>query len=467
MKRIANQFVVNYILIFIISLILTFFALLLMDFADHVISDTLAKNNYTAESLMQDDYTKIDPEPVINNGGGVQVINRNYEVVYSAGLNAFANDQLSITEFTDFLMSSKGTGIPYSYSIEYNEKEQFWLVVTFPTSLRIDFAIVHNKDYDSVDKPKVTGVILAIVIFYFLMLAISTVVYSKLTSISIVNPLKEFCTSARRFKEGDYSARVDLNLNNEFAELQDTFNAMAGQIEHEISLRKKSEENRKQMVLDISHDLRNPLASIVGYAEFCLNHPELSPGEQNACLNTIYENGVRANRLISSLFELSKMESSEFVLNKVRVDICEFIREEVVKLIPVLDQAGFIYEFDIPEKEIFTLLDPEQMDRVFQNLVANTLQYNPPGTKLVIELVEQDAEIIMNFKDDGVGIPAKIAGNIFKPFVRADRARNSQTGGAGLGLAIVEQIITAHDGSISLNTDTDCGCEFVIHIPKI
>lgn len=467
MNKLANQFLVNYVLIFIISLVLAFFALLLLDFADHVIADTLVKNNYTAESLMKDDYTEIDTDPVIQNGGGVQVINSHYEIVFSQGINTFTKEKLTTVEFTEFLATSKSKGVPYSYSIKYNDKKNFWLVVTFPTSLRIDFAIVHNEEYEAVDKQKVVGVIAALTLFYLIMLAISTIIYSKISSIGIVNPLRKLCSSARRLKEGDYSARVELNLKNEFAELQDTFNAMAEQIEREISLRKQSEENRKQLEMDISHDLKNPLASIVGYAEYCLNKKDLSQEDRDNYLKIIYDNGVRANKLISDLFDLSKMERSEFTLTKIRIDIGEYVRSQMGKAIPVLDEAGFRYDFDIPEREILIMLDPEQMDRVFQNLVSNAVQYNPAGTKIMVHVAEQDTEIKIIFKDNGRGISKEIAKHIFRPFVRADRARNSRTGGAGLGLAIVEKIITAHGGSIRLKTDLNCGCEFIILIPKI
>lgn len=467
MKKIANQFLANYALMFIISLILSFFAFLLMNFADHVISDTLVKNNYTAKSLMQDDYTKIDTTSVIDNGGGVQVINNNYEVVFSAGLNNFEKDRLTKTEFTDFLVKSNSKGIPYSYSINYNETEQFWLIVTFPTSIRIDFAIVHNKEYDSADRQKVIGVIVALILFYLLTLAISTVIYSKISSIGIVNPLRMLTVSTRRLKDGDFSARVDLNLKNEFAELQDTFNSMAEQIEHEISLRKQSEENRKQLVLDISHDIKNPLTSIVGYAELALNKSCESKEEIAAYLKIIYENGMRANKLIMDLFELSKMESPEFVPAMMPVDICEYVREEMAGFIPLFDDACFAYDFDTPEREIIVMLDKKLMSRVFQNLSDNALRYNPWGTRITLSLLETDSEVSIIFKDDGTGIPSEISRDIFKPFVRADAIRNSQSGGTGLGLAIVEKIITAHKGSIKLKTDSNCGCEFIINIPKI
>lgn len=467
MGKIANQFFANYILMFIISIIIAVFGFLLMDFANHVVSQSLVKNNYTAETLMQDDYNEINTTPVIENGGGVQIINNELEVVYSSGLNTISKDKLTTEELTDFLMASKSKGIPYSYSIKYNAEKQFWLIVTFPTSIRIDFAIVHNKESASVDKQNVVGIIVAVILFYLILLAISTVIYSKLSSIAIVTPLKKLCISARRLRDGDYSERVDLNLKNEFAELQDTFNGMAQQIEQQISLTKQSEENRKRLMLDISHDLRNPLASIMGYAELYRNKSKTSIEEQDAFLNIIYENSLRANNLITDLFELSKMESSEFKINKTRIDISEYIREQIGAVIPSLDEAGFVYDFDIPEEEIFALLDIGQMDRVFQNLVTNTIQYNPSGTKVKINLFKQENEIIIIFKDDGVGIAKEIAKTIFQPFVRADIARNSQTGGTGLGLAIVEKIIAAHGGSISLKTDENCGCEFIINIPKI
>lgn len=465
-KKISNQFLLNYILMFIISTVIAVFTFMLMDFANHVISSTLTKNNYTAKKMMQDDYYRIDPSGVINNGGGIQVIDKNYEVVYTKGLDTINKSSLSVAEFTEFLMNSRSKGVEYSYSIKYNPKEQFWLVVTFPTSIRIDFEIAYNKKHASKDMQNVAGVILAIVLFYLILLAISTVIYSKLTSISIVSPLKKICESARRFRDGDYSVRVDLNLKNEFAELQDTFNSMARRIENEIFLREKSEDSRKKLVLDISHDLKNPLASIMGYAELCMSKAELSKDELYSYTKTIYDSSVRANSLITDLFELSKMESSEFVLNRSKVDVCEYIREEMGKNIPIFDDAGFKYEFDIPEKEIYAIIDTVRMDRVFQNLVVNTVKYNSAGTQVVVSVFDKDDELFIIFKDNGIGIPEDIAKDIFKPFVRVDDARNSNTGGTGLGLAIAEKIITAHGGSIRLITDVGRGCEFVISIPK-
>ena len=465
--KIKNQFLANYAIMFVISTMIAAFAFLLLDFANSVISKTLIKNNYTAESLMQDDYTKIDITPVIDNGLGIQVVDRNYEVVFSAGLNNLKKNKLTPSEFTDFLTASKSKGIPYNYSIRYNSHEQFWLIVTSPTSIRIDLAIVYNRGAASKDMNNVVGIIVAVVLFYLILLVISTVIYSKITAINIINPLKKLCASARRLRDGDYSARVNLNLENEFGELQDAFNSMAHQIEQEISLRKQSEENRKRLVLDISHDLKNPLASIMGYSELCHDAQQLSKEDMNFYTKIILENSVKANNLITDLFELSKMESSEFMINKSRIDICEYLRVTMTTAISLFDKAGFTYNFRIPEEEIFAQIDKGKMDRVFQNLIQNAIQYNPKGTKIVVVLFEEKDEIVIIFKDNGIGMPAQIAKNIFQPFVRADSSRNSQTGGTGLGLAIVEKIVSAHGGNVSLKTEENCGCEFTIRISKI
>jgi signal transduction histidine kinase len=465
--KIESRFLANYILMFIISTTIAIFAFMLLSFAGDVTAKNLVKNNHTAKSIMQDDYRLIDTTKVIDNGGGVQVINTNYEVVYSVGLSTIAKDKLTTAEFTDFLIKSKSLGIDYSYSIEYNSKEQFWLIVTFPTSLRIDFDIAYNKDYKSVDKQGVVNVIVSVVLFYLVLLAISTVIYSKLTSISIINPLKKLCSSAQKLKEGDYSSRVNLNLKNEFGELENVFNEMATQIEKEISLKNQAEENRRKLILDISHDLKNPLASIMGYAEYCQAKPDMPLEEQSRYMQVIYENSLRANHLIVDLFELSKLESSEYKVHKSRIDICEYLREAIGSFITTFDRFGFSYDFDIPEKEIFTQIDTEQMDRVFQNLVTNTVKYNPKGTKVMINLLEEENQVEIVFKDDGIGIEAEAAKRIFQPFERVDSTRNSQTGGTGLGLAIVDKIIKVHNGNISLITDENAGCEFKINIPKI
>lgn len=464
-RKISNQFLANYFLMFIISAILSLCAFLLLSFAGNVLEMTLKKNHFTAQNLMRDDYERIDFAPVIDNGGGVQVIDQQGNIVLSEGINTIDKQHLTMSELTKFLTESQRISVPYSYNIAYNEDKSFWLVVTFPTSVRIDIAIAHNTEYASKDSEGVTTAIVAVVIFYLLMLSVVTFVYSKLSSIGIIRPLRQLSEGVRLFRDGHYSTRIHLNLKNEFADIQDAFNDMAEQIEQETAMREQSENNRKKLIMDISHDLKTPLANTMGYAELLIRDNDLSEEQQRAFLQTIYQNSVRANNLIIDMFELSKLDSPAFKLHMLRLDTCEFLRQQIGELIPMLEQAGYTFEFHIPEEEIFSHIDAKHMQRVIQNLSANTLQHTPKGTHIVVGLTELNDEIQIRYSDNGGGIPDELAGHIFDPFVRADDARSTQ--GTGLGLAIVHKIVAAHGGSIRLDNNYHNGCSFIITLKSL
>lgn len=466
-KKISNQFAVNYLLVFLLSVLAGLFALAIMSFASDVLSKTLTKNTYTAADVMQTDITRLDAGPVVENGGGVQVVDENYQVVFSEGLDTLGKTQLSAGEFTEFLMQSHSVGMPYHYDVAFNETGHFWLIVTFPTSIRIDAAIAINKDFISRDMENVAGAFAAVIIFYFLLLALFAFIFSRLTAMRITTPLRKLTEGTRRVKDGDYKARIDLKLNNEFAQLQETFNEMARRIDSEISLRKSAEEDRKRLVLDISHDLKNPLASAAGYAELLLKKPDLAPEARDGYLRIIHQNSLRAGTLLSDLFELAKLDSPDFRLTLSETDLNEYLRMTCAGLLPLFEQAGFAITFEIPEAPVRVLLDDRQMDRVFHNLSENAVRYNGPGTEITLRLTTGENCTAIVFKDNGIGIPTDKARDIFKPFVRSDEARNSETGGAGLGLAIAQKIIVAHGGTLTLETDKNQGCAFTISLPTI
>lgn len=464
-RKLSNQFFTNYFIVFLLTIIATALAFVLLSFASGLIDGTLAKNRYPASAIIKEDYTQINSSEVVQNGGGVQIVDKDYRVVYSSGLDTIGKRQLNAEEFTTFLIDS--TRKPYHYDILYQPKGKFWLIVTFPTSIRLDFSVVHNPNAASGDFTQVSMVFAAVALIYLLILALITFAYSRITAAGITIPLRKLSDGTRLLREGDYSARVDLRLNNEFAELQNTFNDMAARIEHEMTLRKKSENDRRQLILDISHDLKNPLSSIQGYAEVCMKKPELPEREREEYLQVIHQNSERANLLLSELFELSQMDSPEFSIKPVKIDLCEFLRQMCGELVPQLERAGFEYEFDIPEYSIFAMLDKNRFSRIIQNLEDNAVRYNPQGTTVSVSISEQNNQAMIRFVDDGYGIPSQIAEDIFEPFVRADDSRNSKTGGSGLGLSIAKKIAQAHGGDLTLRTDQNKGSTFIITIPTI
>jgi len=464
-RKLSNQFLRSFLVIFLLTILDTVLAFFLLSFASGLISDSLAKNQYPASSIIKEDYNQIDASAVVQSGGGVQVVDKEYRVVYSKGLDTIGKGKMTAEEFTTFLTESKSK--PYHYDILYHPKGEFWLIVTFPTSIRLDFSLVYNKEAAAGDFMRAGLVIAFVVLSYLLILALFAFIYSKITAASITVPLRKLCDGTRLLREGDYSVRVDLRLKNEFAELQSTFNDMAARIEQEISLRKKSEEDRRQLILDISHDLKNPMSSIQGYAELLLKKSDISKQKRDEHLEIILNNSKRANRLLTELFELSRMDSPEFSLKLIKTDICEYVRQICGELVPQLEREGFKYDFDISEESVFALLDTDRFGRIIQNLADNAMRYNPKGTLITVSLTAQDNQVVIDFSDDGIGIPDHLADNIFKPFVRVDNSRNSKTGGSGLGLSIAKRIAEAHGGDLTLLPNKNRGSTFRIMIPTI
>lgn len=464
-RKLSNQFLSSYLIILLLTLLATALAFVLLSLASELIEGTLAKNRFPASAIIKEDYTQIDAAEVVQNRGGVQVVDKTHRVVYSSGLDTIGKSQLSVEEFTHFLTESERGA--YHYDILYQPQGEFWLIVTFPTSLRLDFSVVHNSNATAGDFARVSGVLAGVALIYLLILALFTFIYSRITAAGITVPLRKLCDGTRLLREGDYSARVDLRLKNEFAELQNTFNDMAARIELEMALRKKSENDRRRLILDISHDLKNPLSSIQGYAELCMKKSELSEEERDAYLQIIHQNSQRANLLLSELFELSQMDSPEFSIKPVKTELCEYLRQLCGELVSLLESAGFGYEFDIPEKVVFVMLDANRFGRIFQNLADNAVRYNPKGTTISIRMTTENNQAVIFFTDNGCGIPAHLAEDIFKPFVRADDSRNSKTGGSGLGLSIAKKIAQAHGGDLVLQSAQNKGSTFILTIPTI
>lgn len=466
-KKISNQFLINYIIMMVITILIIILIIILISFADSAINQNLVCNNIVIEDLMKDNIEEIESDKVLENGGGIQIVNKEYKVIYSKGIDTLGEKSLTPQEFTDFLTSSKSNEVEYCYNILYNESQEFWLIVTFPTSIKINFSIIHNKTHPSKDGEIIFDILVTIGILFFLLLAITTIIYSKISSFGIIVPLRKLCEGTNGLRNGEYSTRVNLGLKNEFGELESTFNNMADKIQKEILLREASEKMRQKQLMYISHDLKNPLVSIIGYAELCLNKKNITLEEQRGYIDIIKHNGIRSNRLIENIFELTKLESSDFALKVEKIDFAEYLRVLMANYILDLEKNGFAFNFNIPDDEVYVMIDKNEFDRVFQNLISNAIKYNKVGTNINVELINNKDNICIIVEDNGIGIPKDMVLNIFNEFVRVDDHRNSETGGSGLGLVIIKKIINAHGGEISLKSDVNSGCSFKINLPKI
>ncbi|MFX0548772.1 ATP-binding protein [Hathewaya histolytica] len=465
-KKMSNQLMINYILFLVVFFLMLFLSLTIV-FGYYILRyDTEFKNKILAQDIIKEDYRDIKGGEITKNGGYIEIIDNDMKIIKREGSNKKVGYKYSYSELQSLLSNSNKKN-NYFYSYEVSSNKKFTLLIALPKNFSYNVLtsnyVINRGDNGKGELSKVKKSLYGIIITVFL---ISTIIlYSKLTSRTFVEPLKMLLIGVNRVKNGDYSARVTLDLKNEIGELADAFNLMTTRVQEEIDLRRKSESDRKKMVLDISHDLKNPLTSILGYSEYLLKNNNISEVEKERVLRIINSNTKRSNELIEDLFQFSQVEDPRFSINLENGDICEFLREIIADNIPMMEEKGMEYEFCIDEEDVFINFDRKKLSRALNNIIYNSIKYNKPGVKIKIILENLSKKVKIVIEDDGIGIPNEFHDTIFEPFVRVDSARNSKTGGTGLGLAITKKIIEKHGGEIFLDYNKK-GCTFVIYLNK-
>jgi signal transduction histidine kinase len=273
--------------------------------------------------------------------------------------------------------------------------------------------------------------------------------------------LHRMTTIVREFEEGRYHQRIQVKSNDEIGELGLAFNKMADTIEKNLMDLKKNDNLRRELIANISHDLRSPLSSIQGYIETILmKEKDLSIKDRKNYLETILKNVIDLNRLVHELFELSKLDAKESEPMLEPFSIAELTQDIVLKFKHKAEQKGINLITNIPKNLPFVYADIGMMDRVLSNLIDNALRHTPESGKIKIELRNEDDNLKVSVSDTGDGIPAEDLAYIFDRFYKVEKSRSPNTGGSGLGLAIAKKIINAHKSDINVKSDPDSGTEF-------
>ncbi|WP_139906145.1 sensor histidine kinase [Clostridium thermarum] len=264
----------------------------------------------------------------------------------------------------------------------------------------------------------------------------------------IVNPLNKLKESANKIKDGDLDFNVDIDSDDEIGELGIAFNDMRVRLKSSLELQQQYENNRKELISNISHDLRTPITSIKGYVEGIRDGVADTPEKMNKYINTIYKKAVAADKLIDELFLYSKLDLSKLEFNFNDINIVKYLIDCMEELQFDLEKRGMTISFNGSDyKDIIVRVDVQQLKRVIINIVENAVKYmDKANGKIQVSLQEEEDEVIIAFADNGQGIEKEALPYIFDRFYRADLSRNSATGGSGLGLSIAKMIIEEHGG---------------------
>lgn len=472
----------GYILITVIVLVSIFFSLIMYEM---LCGQRMYNSSFVQlESKLIDDYRSITETDLKEIDGFLVKITNQNEISYSIGNVIDEFEQVDITTYmkifgveedntvilnsdlrssTAFLDLNNSiirtkNGIDYSIYSMYLKEETSVVIIGCP--------------YSEVTKPNlITKIVphnlIIKVLSFFNVVIILLMVYllAGLTSRVFIKPIKTLLNGVIAISNGNYDVRIESDRKNEFGELSSGFNKMAQTIQQETRKREELEKMREELILDVSHDLKNPLASILGYSETLISN-ELSEEERNECLQIINKNSYKANKLINDLFEFSLYTNISYKLNFEKIDICEFVRTLIANYIPEFEYKEFEYEFDIIEGPEFVLIDEEKLTRAINNILDNKIKYNENGNKIIIKTEIKEKNFCLILSDNGEMMPKEYWESIFNPFVRVDKSRNSKTGGTGLGLSITKKIIIKHNGEIKVIESLE-GTSFEIKLPLI
>lgn len=275
---------------------------------------------------------------------------------------------------------------------------------------------------------------------------------------SVAEPLRRVAAAAEAISQEETGTRAPVSGPSEVEALARSFNSMADQVE-------AAQRSQRDFVANVSHELKTPLTSIQGFSQAILDGTATGPATVERAAGVIHEEAERMRRMVDDLLILARFDAGQVQTAREPVQIDRLLRECVEKLTPQAEKAGVSMEIDISGKP-FVSGDADQLGQVFTNLLDNALTHTPSGGRVTVAACPVAAEhaIDVTVTDTGAGIPSHELPRVFERFYRADKARR-RTGGAGLGLAIAKEIVTAHAGTITAESVVGLGSRFIVRLP--
>jgi signal transduction histidine kinase len=275
----------------------------------------------------------------------------------------------------------------------------------------------------------------------------------QLLARGMTSPLREMAAAAKAMARGDHDQRVRATARDEVGQLADAFNSMAAELA-------ETDRQRRDLVANASHELRTPIAALQAQLENLVDG--VSPADPEV-LATMLGQVERLSGLVSQLLDLSKLESGTATLQRKEVAVEPLLRQAVDEA--RLRNPERAVALDVEPDDLWVEADAVRLHQVITNLLENAERYSPTGETIDVTARPTTASVTIEVLDHGPGISAEDADRVFERFYRADHARASAQGGAGLGLSIARWIVDLHGGDIRAEARVPTGCRMVLSLP--
>ena len=271
---------------------------------------------------------------------------------------------------------------------------------------------------------------------------------------ALVRPVNRIADTAKAIQDGDLSARTGLEGEDEIAQLGETFDAMADSIE-------RDREMERRLTSDVAHELRTPLMAIQATVEAMVDGV-FEPDQER--LETVNSEVQRLSRLVDALLKLSRLENRTTPLNLEKLNVGELVDSIMSTHEAFVSDAGLALVYE-RQPDVYVLGDADMIRQATANLLSNAVRYTPEGGTVTVRVFEADGEANIQVQDTGIGLSPEEAKMVFSRFWRADAGRARESGGLGIGLSMVKEIVDQHKGWVQVEGRKGEGARFTIHLP--
>lgn len=267
----------------------------------------------------------------------------------------------------------------------------------------------------------------------------------------LVTPVRKLKEATHNIAEGNLDFTLQSNRHDEIGELINDFEVMRKRLRDSAEEKIQNDKESRELISNISHDLKTPMTAIKGYVEGIMDGIADTPEKMDRYVRTIYNKTVDMDKLINELTLYSKIDANKIPYNFNKINVAQYFEDCVSELKVELDSRNIeLGYFNYADKSSVIIADPEQLKRVINNIISNSVKYMSSDRKGIINIRISDVDDFVQFEieDNGKGIAQKDVQYIFDRFYRTDASRNSAQGGSGIGLSIVKKIISDHGGQI-------------------
>lgn len=432
--------------VFLILLLLLgyiLYALFSQMFVDYITQDLLVRGNNHAKVLSDHfDDTTIKHVGLMEKNVATNVIvtdNNNEILTTSDPIDEEMQYYLDLDKslFSNNILNSDWENFDYLATYSPINEGHGYVYMFYPTELIKETVVILKG-------------LIAISSFGVILIALGVII---LLTKKMATPLLNMKEATTKMALGDYKQALNEKGNDEVAQLAKSIQSLGEQLMY-------FENTRNEFLASVSHELRTPLTYIKGYSDILSKGVITSKEEEQKYLKIINEETKRISHLVNDLFELSKAQSGKLSIVKEKTNINILLEKVVHNLTPLADEKKVKMLFN-SDATVFLNVDPIRMEQVFFNLIENAIKYTDVGA-VTVTVIDNDQEVKIIVADTGIGIPHSDLPRIWDRFYRVDKSRTRKTGGTGLGLNVVKEIIKLHDGQIEISSVENKGTTIVI-----